>query len=103
MTKYTPRVVETHHYADRYVRWERTKDSFSKHRFLIHLPVGVLAAWLCYYSWAVGIPFVVAFLTYQVIEDWRIKDRSYKDALGFLFGFGATAASLVGYGIYLSR
>ncbi len=81
--------------ANGYITWKRLTISRDLKRFLLHLPAGVLAAVLCDYSWGLGIPFFAGFLTYQVVEDWRICDSSYKDILGFLTGFGATAASLM--------
>ena len=65
-------------------------------RALLHAPVGVLAAWLCFSLSAIGTPFFIGFLVYEIVEDWRIKDRGYKDILGFLWGFAVTGAVLIG-------
>lgn len=55
-------------------------------RALLHLPVGVFAGWLIIEVTALGIVFSLGFLTYELCEDWRISDRSYKDIFGYLIG-----------------
>lgn len=98
--KYIPHLVRVRRSPNNYIRWERIKLDGNKKRFLQHFPVGALAAWLCFQCWAVGIPFTVVFLVYEVVEDWRIRDYGYKDVLGFASGFGAIAAGLVGQSIW---
>ena len=61
-------------------------------RALIHLPVGAFAAWLSTGHWVLCLVFSLSFLFYEIIQDWRIKDRSYKDIFGFLIGFGILGA-----------
>ncbi len=63
-------------------------------RFWMHFPVGIICAWLVYQSPPLGIIASVGFMFYEVLEDWRIKDLSFKDMLGFLWGFIATATIL---------
>lgn len=63
-------------------------------RLLLHLPVGALTAWLLGQALGLGAIFFVAFMIYELSEDWRIRDLSYKDIAGFLWGF-AIAAVLI--------
>lgn len=88
--------------GNNFVRWIRLNgfDREDIWRALAHVPVGALAAWLCGTSPKLGIPFFVGFLVYEVVEDWRIKDRGYKDIFGFLCGYGVVASIIVGAGIW---
>lgn len=61
-------------------------------RALLHFPVGVFAAFLTHWETAIGAVFAVSFLVYEVIEDWRIHDKSYLDIYGYLFGLGVAGA-----------
>ena len=63
-------------------------------RFWIHLPLGIVCALLAYYLPVLGILAFVGFLIYEVIQDWRIHDLSFKDVLGFTSGFIATGVIL---------
>ena len=63
-------------------------------RAAIHFPVGVFAAWLATVASVLCLVFGIGFLTYEILEDWRIADRGYKDVFGFLVGFGAGAILL---------
>ena len=63
-------------------------------RAALHFPVGVFAAWLSAVAWVMCLTFSIGFLTYEVAEDWRTKDRGYKDVFGFLVGFGTGAVAL---------
>jgi hypothetical protein len=49
---------------------------------VIHVPVGVASAWLGAVSWPVCLVFGASFLAYEVLEDWRIADKSYIDVAG---------------------
>ena len=55
-------------------------------RAVLHCPVGAFACWFIYVFPVAGTVFAFGFLTYEVVEDWRIKDRGYKDIFGFLAG-----------------
>lgn len=55
-------------------------------RAALHFPVGVFTAWLGTVSPVTCGVFGAGFLVYEVMEDWRLKDRSYKDVLGYLVG-----------------
>ena len=63
-------------------------------RAVLHFPVGCFAAWLIYVLPAIGIVFSISFLAYEVVEDWRIKDRGYKDIFGYLVGIGVMSVVL---------
>lgn len=56
-------------------------------RAALHFPAGCFAAWLTSVAPISGVIFSFGFLTYEVVEDWRIRDRGYKDIFGFLVGF----------------
>ena len=78
-----------------------TKDE--QYRFWLHAPVGGVAAWLTFELAALGIMAMVSFLFYEAIQDWRKKDRSYKDVIGavtFYFVVGAVLLILKKAGIY---
>lgn len=62
-------------------------------RFFLHLPVGALCSFLCYVLPVHGVTASVVFLAYETLEDWRIADNSFKDVLGFAWGFSAVAAA----------
>jgi hypothetical protein len=63
-------------------------------RAALHFPVGVFAAWLATVAWVLCLVFGAGFLTYEVIEDWRSRDKGYKDVFGFLIGLGVGAVAL---------
>ena len=58
-----------------------------RERFWLHFPVGVIALFLTLWKLEIGITFAVIFLIYEVMNDWRKVDHSYKDIYGFAFGF----------------
>lgn len=58
-------------------------------RALIHVPLGLLQGYASRISWNLSLTFCLCFLTYEVIEDWRIHDKSFNDILGYLIGLGA--------------
>ncbi len=55
-------------------------------RALLHFPVGVFVAWLILVNPALGIMLGITFLVYEIMNDWRKKDWSYKDVYGYAFG-----------------
>lgn len=61
---------------------------------LVHFPVGLLAAWLTYMVPTIGLMLAFGFLYYEGLEDWRIKDRGYRDVFGFLLGYGLMGSIL---------
>ena len=75
--------------------WRQGKWSKSDwKRFWMHLPIGVICALLVYYLPTIGILATVGFMFYEVLEDWKINDLSFKDMLGFLWGFIGTGIAL---------
>ena len=56
-------------------------------RCLIHIPVGVLNAFLFSQNVHIGWAFLIVFMIYEVTEDWRLKDHAYIDIFGWLVGF----------------
>ncbi len=68
-------------------------------RALMHFPVGVYVAWLVTVDptlcWLLGI----SFLVYEAMNDWRKKDWSYKDILGFTVGLGVGSFGVFLWGI----
>lgn len=58
-------------------------------RAAIHFPVGMLQGFASTKSWSLALTLCLAFLTYEVIEDWRIRDKSYNDIFGYLLGLGS--------------
>jgi len=63
-------------------------------RILLHMPVGFFAACCCHISWIFGFIFFAAFSLYEFNEDWHIRDRAYKDILGFLIGYSLGAVGV---------
>lgn len=61
-------------------------------RALIHIPVGMLNVFLFLLIPELGIIFGIGFMVYEVMQDWRIADRSYFDVRGWLIGLGIFGA-----------
>ena len=55
-------------------------------RAALHFPVGLVTAGLGIWNPMLCLVFGLGFLAYEALEDWRIRDRSYKDVLGYLVG-----------------
>jgi len=55
---------------------------------LFHFPVGLFTAFLLHINPALGCLFGLGFISYEVMEDWRIHDKSYLDLYGWLLGLG---------------
>ena len=62
---------------------------------LVHFPVGLLAGLLTTVNPMMGMVLSFGFLFYEGIEDWRIKDRGYRDVFGFLIGYGLIGAIII--------
>jgi len=56
-------------------------------RLAIHLPWGFMGAALCLPDRAIGITATALMIGYEAFNDWRKKDKSYKDVLGIVWGF----------------
>lgn len=54
-------------------------------RWAIHLPIGgTIAYTILKIDPVLGVVVAVFFLAYEVMEDWRVRDRSFKDVFGAL-------------------
>jgi hypothetical protein len=62
-------------------------------RFWMHVPHGIGIGFFTLAHPALGIGFLVVVCFYQLIEEWRIHDLSYKDVAGY--GGGIPAGSLL--------
>ena len=65
-------------------------------RAAIHIPVGIIASLSVLAHFAIALSFTLAFLAYEITEDWRIKDSGFHDIFGFIIGL-AVGAALVYY------
>lgn len=77
-------------------------------RLIMHLPHGIAAGWVMFgfpipwvnplnpvMVWVVtSFLFLFIFLAYEVLNDWRKEDYSYKDVYGIASGFVATVIVL---------
>ncbi len=66
--------------------------------YVIHFPVGCFAVLFISFMPIAGAVFSFGFLVYEIAEDWRIKDRGYKDIFGYLVGMALTGISLYFFG-----
>jgi hypothetical protein len=63
----------------------------------MHVPAGIFSAVLMSGWPLAGAALFAGFLVYEIVEDWRISDHSYKDVVSYLYGFGGTAAAIAIY------
>lgn len=70
-------------------------------RLGIHLPWGLLAAILLIPHIAIGITALASEFIYEIMNDWRKGDSSYRDALGITWGFLIGAFTLWGLGFFI--
>ena len=63
-------------------------------RFWLHFFVGIVCAFLIERNPTSGIIMSLAFFFYEFMEDWRINDMSFKDVLGWLWGFGILSLTI---------
>jgi len=71
-------------------------------RLLEHVPVGAFNAWVLGFNPIIGAIFFVAFIVYELNEDWSIKDQAWQDLAGWLWG-AAIIALLIGLNITVWR
>ncbi len=61
-------------------------------RAILHgLLFGILVFVNVHLAWGFMIPFII----YEVLEEWRIADHSYNDMLGVLIGVGVIAIGCI--------
>ena len=70
-------------------------------RFWLHFPIGVLCGLLLIWFVTVylGIILSIAFLVYEIMNDWRKGDKSYKDVVGFVWGLGCVGLVIFVIGV----
>lgn len=60
----------------------------SKMRFVFRNPfhwiAGGITGWVGIQNWGLALVCLLAFLTYEIAQDWRKKDWSYHDILEFV-------------------
>jgi len=56
-------------------------------RLWTHFPGGLLGAYLHWVHWSAGVTFNGLFIAYEVVQDWRMGDRGFKDILGHVAGY----------------
>ena len=56
-------------------------------RLLMHLPWGMLGAFIQAWRQDFGITAIALMVSYEAFNDWRKKDDSYKDVLGIVWGY----------------
>ena len=64
-------------------------------RFWLHFPVGVFCGVLSFFNAIAGLVLSFSFISYEVLNDWRKHDSSYKDVFGFAFGYGSAWAIII--------
>jgi hypothetical protein len=69
-------------------------------RALIHIPVGIFNVFCGYVGWPYALIFCLGFLCYEVIEDWREKDRGFYDVFGYLIGLATGVIFLAVYKLF---
>lgn len=67
-------------------------------RFWLHLPVGFVGAWFTWEMPVAGVMFTVYFLAYEVLNDWKKDDKSYKDVIGAVAGYGILTGIAIVFG-----
>ena len=60
----------------------------------IHIPVGLFNVFLLYVGIVYGVLFFAGFFTYELNEDWHLKDNAWLDIYGWIIGFGIGASLL---------
>jgi len=55
-------------------------------RLFLHLPWGLLAVGLFLFHPLLGLTACFMELGYEAFNDWRKKDKSYKDVIGIVWG-----------------
>ncbi len=69
-------------------------------RVVLHIPVGMLGVLFILNCLPVGIVFCLSTWLYEVMDDWRSKDKSFKDVLGICWGYGLGGLVIVIYKLF---
>ncbi len=64
---------------------------------LIHVLVGVLTVGLIFIHPVLTVVGALAFIIYQLDEDWSIKDGAWKDIREWMIGYFIAGAFLLGW------
>ena len=64
-------------------------------RTAIHIPLGWLLAYLIWESAPMGITTTFIIVVYEVMQDWRKKDWSFRDMRGVAGGLASLGTALV--------
>ena len=57
-------------------------------RLWMHFPIGGISALAYMKDPLLGLSILASTFVYEVMNDWRKEDQSYKDVLGIVWGFG---------------
>ena len=55
-------------------------------RMLLHFPIGLATVFIIFVNPVLALIFGIGFLSYEIIEEIRIKDKGWYDIAGFLWG-----------------
>jgi len=61
----------------------------------MHIPHGVLIGLTVLVNEHLAWAFIVPFLAYEALEEWRIADHSYRDLLGALIGIAGVTVGFL--------
>lgn len=61
---------------------------------LVHIPVGIFQVFCGWLNPVAGIAFLVAFMMYELNEDWHISDQAWLDIRGYLWGIAMGSIGL---------
>lgn len=75
---------------------KRIQISPNTYRALIHAPVGVVTAFLCFTLPIIGALLFTAFMFYELNEDMHLKDQAWIDIKGFIWGLAVLGCLLAG-------
>lgn len=68
-----------------------------RYRNLAHYLAGIITAVSSLVSWVLPLVGAIFFLTYEVDEDWHIRDKAYHDILEAMIGFFVATAGLISW------
>lgn len=74
-------------WINRTITHNRDRDGDFGIRVILHIPIGGVICYAIAIDPWVGIALLLLFLSYEWLEDWRVKEHSWKDLFGALVGF----------------